>query len=58
VVHAGVLPRFASATLNTFGTARHWVHAEQPEMVAELLTQFVTTTVRRCGEPTHRDTHV
>ena len=45
VIHAGVLPRFESATLHTVGTAGHWVHAEQPEMVAELLTQFVVTTV-------------
>ncbi|MDT5368781.1 MAG: esterase [Mycobacterium sp.] len=51
VIHAGVLPRFESATLKTFGTAGHWVHAEQPEMAAELLTRFVTTAVRRCGEP-------
>jgi pimeloyl-ACP methyl ester carboxylesterase len=51
VIHAGLLPRFESATLKTFGTAGHWVHAEQPEMVAELLTQFVTAAVGRCGEP-------
>jgi hypothetical protein len=58
VIHAGVMPRFKAATLNTVGTAGHWVHAEQPDMVAELLSQFVATTVGRCGEPTHRDTHV
>ena len=58
VIHAGVMPRFESATLNTVGTAGHWVHAEQPEMVAELLTQFVTTTVGPSGEPTHRDAYV
>jgi hypothetical protein len=44
--------------LHTVGTAGHWVHAEQPEMVAELLTQFVATSVGRQGEPPHRDTHV
>jgi pimeloyl-ACP methyl ester carboxylesterase len=58
VIHAGVMPRFKAATLHAVGTAGHWVHAEQPEMVAELLTQFVATSVRRRGEPTHRDTHV
>jgi esterase len=58
VIHAGVMPRFAGATLNTVGSAGHWVHAEQPETVAELLTQFVTTTVGRSGEPTHRDARV
>jgi len=47
VIHAGVMPRFENATLNTVGTAGHWVHAEQPELVAELLTQFVATTVGR-----------
>jgi len=47
VIHAGVMPRFKSATLHTVGTAGHWVHAEQPELVAELLTQFVATTVGR-----------
>jgi esterase len=47
VIHAGVLPRFKNATLHTAGTAGHWVHVEQPELVAELLTQFVTTTVGR-----------
>ena len=58
VIHAGVMPRFKNATLHTVGTAGHWVHAEQPEMVAELLTQFVATSVGRQGEPPHRDTHV
>ena len=58
VIHAGVMPRFKAATLHTVGTAGHWVHAEQPEMVAELLTQFVATSVGRRGEPTQRDTHV
>jgi pimeloyl-ACP methyl ester carboxylesterase len=58
VIHAGVMPRFESATLNTVGTAGPWVHTEQPEMVADLLTQFVTTTVGHSGEPTHRDTRV
>jgi esterase len=58
VIHSGVTPRFENATLHTAGTAGHWVHAEQPELVAELLTQFVTSTVGRCGEPPHRDTHV
>ena len=58
VIHAGVMPRFKNATLHTVGTAGHWVHAEQPEMVAELLTQFVATSVGRQSEPPHRDTHV
>jgi pimeloyl-ACP methyl ester carboxylesterase len=58
VIHAGVMPRFKNATLHTVGTAGHWVHAEQPELVAELLAQFVTSTVARSGEPPHRDTHV
>src|SRR5258708_9409093 len=42
VIHAGVLPRFESATLHTVGTAGHWGYAQQPELVAQLLTQFVT----------------
>ena len=58
VIHSGVMPRFKNATLHAVGTAGHWVHAEQPEMVAELLTQFVGTSVGRQGEPPHRDTHV
>jgi pimeloyl-ACP methyl ester carboxylesterase len=58
VIHSGVMPRFKNATLHTVGAAGHWVHAEQPEMVAELLTQFVATSVGRRGEPPHRDTHV
>jgi pimeloyl-ACP methyl ester carboxylesterase len=58
VIHAGVMPRFESAALHTVGTAGHWVHAEQPELVAELLTQFVATSVGHQGEPPHRDTHV
>jgi esterase len=58
VIHAGVMPRFESATLTAMGTAGHWVHAEQPELVADLLTQFVATTVGHWGEPTHRDTGV
>jgi pimeloyl-ACP methyl ester carboxylesterase len=45
VIHSGVMPRFKNAALHTVGTAGHWVHAERPEMVAELLIQFVATTV-------------
>jgi pimeloyl-ACP methyl ester carboxylesterase len=47
VIHAGVMPRFENATLHTLGTAGHWVHAEQPEMVGKLLSQFVATSVGR-----------
>jgi esterase len=42
LIEAGVTHRFGAATLNTVVAAGHWIHAEQPAAVADLVGQFVT----------------